>query len=48
MAGALHWMRHRIRNSVEEKPDLQRALPILDVHLNVILESPESDYDIAG
>ena len=31
MAAALHWMRHRIRKFAEEKPDLQRALPILDL-----------------
>src|SRR5271157_5269318 len=30
MATALHWMRRRIRKLAEEKPDLQRALPILD------------------
>jgi potassium-dependent mechanosensitive channel len=30
-AGALHWMRRRIRKLAEEKPDLQRALPILDL-----------------
>jgi hypothetical protein len=31
VAAALHWMRLRIRKSAEEKPDLQRALPILDL-----------------
>jgi potassium efflux system protein len=31
MATALHWMRRRIRKLAEEKPDLQRALPILDL-----------------
>jgi potassium-dependent mechanosensitive channel len=31
MAAALHWMRHRIRKLAEQKPDLQRALPILDL-----------------
>jgi len=31
MAAALHWMRRRIRKIAEEKPDLQRALPILDL-----------------
>jgi len=31
MATALHWMRRRIRKSAEEEPDLQRALPILDL-----------------
>jgi small-conductance mechanosensitive channel len=30
-ATALHWMRRRIRKSGEEKPDLERALPILDL-----------------
>jgi potassium-dependent mechanosensitive channel len=30
-ATALHWMRRRIRSLAEEKPDLQRALPILDL-----------------
>jgi hypothetical protein len=28
---ALHWMRRGIRKLAEEKPDLQRALPILDL-----------------
>jgi potassium-dependent mechanosensitive channel len=31
MATALYWMRRRIRKSAEERPDLERALPILDV-----------------
>ena len=31
MATALQWMRRRIRELAEEKPDLQRALPILDL-----------------
>src|SRR5262249_45861797 len=31
LATALHWMRRRIRKLAEEKPDLQRALPILDL-----------------
>src|SRR5271165_7029015 len=31
MAAALHWMRRRIRKLAEENPDLQRALPILDL-----------------
>jgi hypothetical protein len=31
MATALHWMRRRIRKLAEEKPELQRALPILDL-----------------
>jgi potassium efflux system protein len=31
IAAALHWMRRRIRKLAEEKPDLQRALPILDL-----------------
>jgi small-conductance mechanosensitive channel len=31
VAGALHWMRRRIRKLAEEKPDLQRALSILDL-----------------
>ena len=30
-AAALHWMRRRIRKLSEEKPDLERALPILDL-----------------
>jgi potassium-dependent mechanosensitive channel len=31
VATALHWMRRRIRKSSNERPDLQRALPILDL-----------------
>ncbi len=31
LAAALHWMRRRIRKLAEEKPDLQRALPILEL-----------------
>jgi potassium-dependent mechanosensitive channel len=31
MATALHWMRLRIGKLAQEKPDLQRALPILDL-----------------
>src|SRR5208283_5098719 len=31
MAAALHWMRRRIRKLAEEKPHLERALPILDL-----------------
>ena len=31
VATALHWMRRRIRKLAEEKPDLERALPILDL-----------------
>jgi potassium-dependent mechanosensitive channel len=31
MATALHWMRRRIRKLAEEKPDLQRAVPIFDL-----------------
>src|ERR1700730_5337056 len=31
IATALHWMRRRIRKLAEEKPDLQRALSILDL-----------------
>jgi hypothetical protein len=31
MAIALHWTRRRIRKLAEEKPDVQRALPILDL-----------------
>jgi hypothetical protein len=31
MATALHWMRLRIRKLAEEKPGLERALPILDL-----------------
>ena len=35
MATALHWMRRRIRKLAEEKPDLERALPILDLVANL-------------
>jgi potassium-dependent mechanosensitive channel len=31
VAGALYWMGRRIRKSTEQKPDLQRALHVLDV-----------------
>jgi potassium efflux system protein len=31
VATVLHWMRRRIRKLAEEKPDLERALPILDL-----------------
>ena len=31
IAGALHWTRRRIRKLAKEKPDLQRALPILEL-----------------
>jgi potassium efflux system protein len=31
IATALHWMRRRIRKLAEEKPDMERALPILDL-----------------
>jgi small-conductance mechanosensitive channel len=31
IAAALHWMRRRIRKLAEEKPALERALPILDL-----------------
>jgi potassium-dependent mechanosensitive channel len=31
VATVLHWMRSRIRKLAEEKPDLQRVLPILDL-----------------
>jgi len=31
VAAALHWMRRRIRKLAEEKPDLQRVLPVLDL-----------------
>jgi potassium efflux system protein len=34
IATALHWMRRRIRNLAEEKPDLERALPILDLPIS--------------
>jgi potassium-dependent mechanosensitive channel len=31
IAAALQWMRHRVQELAKEKPDLQRALPILDL-----------------
>src|SRR5262249_22049335 len=31
LATTLHWMRRRIRKLAEEKPDMQRVLPILDL-----------------
>jgi hypothetical protein len=31
MAGVLHWLRRRIRRLAEQKPELQHALPILDL-----------------
>jgi potassium-dependent mechanosensitive channel len=34
VATALHWMRRRIRKLAEEKPDLERALPILDLPIS--------------
>jgi potassium-dependent mechanosensitive channel len=37
MASALHWMRRRIQKLVEEKPDLERALPILDLPVSTAL-----------
>jgi potassium-dependent mechanosensitive channel len=37
LATALHWVRLRIRKSAEEKPDLQRALPILDLPVSTAL-----------
>jgi potassium-dependent mechanosensitive channel len=37
MAAALHWMRRRIRKLAEEKPDLERALPILDLPVSTAL-----------
>ena len=37
MASALHWMRRRIRKLAEEKPDLERALPILDLPVSTAL-----------
>jgi potassium efflux system protein len=45
IATALQWMRRRIRKSAKEKPDLQRALPILDLPVSTafvlsILVSP--------
>ncbi len=46
IAAALHWMRNRVRKLAEGKPDLQRALPILDLPvstafaLSMLLISP--------
>jgi potassium-dependent mechanosensitive channel len=37
VASALHWMRRRIRRLAEEKPDLQHALPILDLPVSTAL-----------
>ena len=37
MATALHWMRRRIRGLAEEKPELQHALPILDLPVSTAL-----------
>jgi potassium-dependent mechanosensitive channel len=37
VAAALHWMRRRIRGLAEEKPDLQYALPILDLPVSTAL-----------
>ncbi len=37
IAAALDWMRRRIRKLAEEKPDLQRALPILDLPVSTAL-----------
>jgi potassium-dependent mechanosensitive channel len=34
VASALHWMRRRIRKLAAEKPDLRRALPILDLPIS--------------
>ena len=34
IAIALYWMRRRIRKLADEKPDLQRALPILDLPIS--------------
>ena len=34
MVAALHWMRRRIRKLADEKPDLERALPILDLPIS--------------
>jgi potassium-dependent mechanosensitive channel len=31
MAGALYWVRRRVSSAAKEKPNLQRALPILDL-----------------
>jgi potassium-dependent mechanosensitive channel len=37
IATALHWMRRRIGKLAQEKPDLQRALPILDLPVSTAL-----------
>ena len=37
VATALHWMRRRIRGLAEEKPELQHALPILDLPVSTAL-----------
>jgi potassium efflux system protein len=37
MATALYWMRRRIRGLAEEKPELQHALPILDLPVSTAL-----------
>jgi len=34
VAGVLHWMRRRIRRLAEQKPELQHALPILDLPIS--------------
>jgi len=34
MGGVLHWMRRRIRRLAEQKPELQHALPILDLPIS--------------
>ena len=37
VASVLHWMRRRIRRLTKEKPDLQHALPILDLPVSTAL-----------
>jgi potassium-dependent mechanosensitive channel len=37
VATALHWMRRRIQRLAKEKPDLQHALPILDLPVSTAL-----------
>jgi potassium-dependent mechanosensitive channel len=37
VATALHWMRRRIQRLAEKKPDLQNALPILDLPVSTAL-----------
>ncbi len=37
VAAALHWMRRRIQRLAKEKPDLQHALPILDLPVSTAL-----------